>query len=91
MITAITDFVLYDFEDPARLALSYEFYAFAIRRPEIGDLVEAWFARSQQALARFFDPDTARLIDTFVEGLFTYRGLARKSSDGPRSVARWSC
>jgi hypothetical protein len=46
-------------------------------------LVEAWFARSQQALARFFDPVTARLIDTYVERLFTSRGLARESSDGP--------
>ena len=82
-ISAITDFILYDFEDPRELALSCEFYAFAIRRPEIAGLVEAWFARSQQALAPFFDPVTARLIDTYVEGLFTYRGLARESSDGP--------
>jgi DNA-binding transcriptional regulator YbjK len=82
-ISAITDFMLYDVDDPRELALSYEFYAFAIRRPEIAELVEAWFARSQLALAPFFDPVTARLIDTYVEGLFTYRGLARASSDGP--------
>ena len=82
VITEITDFVLYDFDDPRELALSYEFYAYAIRRPKIGDMVEAWFARSQQALARFYDPDTARLVDTFIEGLFTYRGLARKFADG---------
>ena len=50
---------------------------------EIAGLVEAWFARSQRALAPFFDPVTARLIDTYVEGLFTYRGLANVSSDGP--------
>lgn len=80
-ITAITDFLLHDFEDPRELALSYEFYAYAIRRPAIGELVEAWFLRSQQALARYFDADTARLIDTFVEGLFTYRGLAREFGD----------
>ena len=82
-IDQITDFLLYDFDDPQDLALSYELYAYAIRRPPIGDLVEAWFARSQQALARYFDPTTARLVDTFVEGLFTYRGLAREFSDGP--------
>jgi DNA-binding transcriptional regulator YbjK len=80
-IAAITDFLVHDFEDPRELALSYEFYAYAIRRPAIGDMVEAWFLRSQQALARFFDPVTARLIDTFVEGLFTYRGLAREFGD----------
>jgi DNA-binding transcriptional regulator YbjK len=81
-ITEITDFLLYDFDDPQDLALSYEFYAYAIRRPVIGDMVEAWFARSQQALVRFFDPVTARLVDTFIEGLFTYRGLAREFADG---------
>jgi DNA-binding transcriptional regulator YbjK len=80
-ITAITDFLLFDFDDPRDLALSYEFYAYAIRRPVIGDMVEAWFRRSQQALGRFFDPVTARLVDTFIEGLFTYRGLAREFSD----------
>jgi DNA-binding transcriptional regulator YbjK len=80
-IEEITDFLLHDFVEPRDLALSYELYAYAIRRPEIADLVEAWFARSQQALRRFFDPVTARLVDTFIEGLFTYRGLAREFSD----------
>ena len=81
-ITAITAFLLSD-DDPRELALSYELYALAIRRPEVAGLVEAWFARSQQALAPFFDPVTARMIDTHVEGLFTYRGLAREAGDGP--------
>jgi DNA-binding transcriptional regulator YbjK len=80
-IDQITDFLLFDFDDPQDLALSYELYAYAIRRPVIGNLVEAWFARSQQALARFYDPVTARLVDTFIEGLFTYRGLAREFGD----------
>lgn len=79
---AITEFLLHDFTDAQDLALSYEFYAYAIRRPAIADMVEAWFARSQQALTRFFDPVTARLVDTFIEGLFTYRGLAREFGDG---------
>jgi len=77
----ITEFLLHDFDDPKDLALSYEFYAYAIRRPAIATMVEAWFARSQQALTPFFDPVTARLVDTFIEGLFTYRGLARGFSD----------
>ncbi|WP_344811443.1 TetR/AcrR family transcriptional regulator [Microlunatus aurantiacus] len=81
-ITAITDFLLGD-DDPRELALSYEFYALAIRQPAVAALVEAWFARSQQALAPFFDAVTARMIDTHVEGLFTYRGLAHDAADGP--------
>lgn len=79
--SAITDFVVHDFSDPREMALSYEFYAYAIRHPETRSMVEAWFTRSQRALGRYFDPVTARLVDTFVEGLFTYRGLAREVSD----------
>jgi len=74
-------------DDPRELALSYEFYAYAIRRPAIGRMVEAWFARSQLALVRFFDPATARLVDTFIEGLFTYRGLADEVS-GAEEIRR---
>lgn len=71
--------------------MSYEFYAYAIRRPAIGDMVEAWFARSQQALTSFFEPATARLLDTFIEGLFTYRGWPAGSATPRRSVAGWPC
>ena len=80
-ITEVTGFMLDDFQEPRDLALSYELYAYAIRRPAVKCFVEAWFARSQQALARFFDPMTARLVDTFLEGVFTYRGLAGESSN----------
>ena len=80
-ISEIVGFMLDDFQEPRDLALSYELYAYAIRRPAIKCFVEAWFERSQQALSRFFDPVTARLVDTFIEGVFTYRGLARESSD----------
>ncbi len=75
-IDGITDYILYDLEDPREAALSYEFYAYAIRHPEVRSMVEAWFARSQVALSRYFDPETARLVDTMIEGLCTYRGLA---------------
>src|SRR6478609_8303639 len=75
-IDAITDYILFDLEDPREGALSYEFYAYAIRHPEVRSMVEAWFARSQIALSRYFDAETARLVDTMTEGLCTYRGLA---------------
>jgi DNA-binding transcriptional regulator YbjK len=75
-IDAITDYILFDLEDPREGALSYEFYAYAIRHPEVRSMVEAWFARSQIALSRYFDAETARLVDTMIEGLCTYRGLA---------------
>jgi DNA-binding transcriptional regulator YbjK len=80
-VDAIADFVVHDFGDPREAALSYEFYAYAIRHPEVRSMVEAWFTRSQTALQRFFDPVTARLVDTMIEGLGTYRGLTSGASD----------
>jgi DNA-binding transcriptional regulator YbjK len=80
-IDAITDFVVHDYSDPREAALSYEFYAYAIRHPEVRSMVEAWFARSQAVLQRFFDPVPARLVDTMIEGLGTYRGLAGADGD----------
>lgn len=80
-VAAITEFLLHDMNDPREHALNYEFYAYAIRRPATRALVEGWFSRSQQALGRFFDPATARLLDTLIEGFLTYRGLAREPSD----------
>lgn len=73
---AIVDYLRYDLSDEREAALSYEFYAYAVRHPEVRSMVAAWFGRSQIALERFFPPATARLIDTMIEGLCTYRGLA---------------
>ncbi len=75
-IDAITTYILDDLGDAREAALSYEFYAYAIRHPEVRTMVEAWFARSQAALERYFAPKAARLIDSMIEGLCTYRGLA---------------
>lgn len=75
-IDAITAYVLQDLSDQREAALSYEFYAYAIRHPEVRTMVDAWFARSQAALERYFTPEAARLIDAMIEGLCTYRGLA---------------
>jgi DNA-binding transcriptional regulator YbjK len=75
-IDAITGYILEDLADAREAALSYEFYAYAIRHREVRTMVEAWFARSQAALERYFTPQAARLIDSMIEGLCTYRGLA---------------
>ena len=75
-IEAITGYIVADLADDREAALSYEFYAYAIRHPEVRTMVEEWFARSQAALERYFTPEAARLIDSMIEGLCTYRGLA---------------
>jgi TetR/AcrR family transcriptional regulator, regulator of biofilm formation and stress response len=78
---AIVDYLRYDLGDHREAALSYEFYAYAIRHPEVRSMVEAWFERSQRALQRFFDPVTAKLLDSMIEGLSTYHGLVDQTRD----------
>lgn len=80
-VAAITDYILYDLSDQRDAALTYEFYAYAIRHAEVRSMVEAWFARSHVALSRFFDPARARVVDTLIEGFCTYRALAPGPSD----------
>ena len=67
--------------DPRDLALSYELYAYAIRRPEIADLVEAWFARSQQRAAAVLRPGDR------APGGHIHRGTVRLSRAWPASSA----
>ena len=78
---------------PREAALSYEFYAYAIRHPEVRSMVEAWFARSQVALSRFFDPETARLVDTDDRGSvhLSRAGQRHRRGDGSASTDRLSC
>ncbi|MGW1024962.1 TetR/AcrR family transcriptional regulator [Streptomyces sp. NPDC002577] len=48
--------------------LTYELYAFAARNPELRTVMSDWLQASRNALARQFDPLTARALDALVEG-----------------------
>ncbi|MER5185280.1 TetR family transcriptional regulator [Streptomyces sp. NPDC002896] len=48
--------------------LTYELYAFAARNPELRTVMSNWLQSSREALARHFDPLTARALDALVEG-----------------------
>ncbi|QNP72120.1 TetR family transcriptional regulator [Streptomyces roseirectus] len=48
--------------------LTFELYAFAARTPELRTVLNSWMRASRDALARHFDPLTARALDALVEG-----------------------
>lgn len=62
--------------DPRTMALSYELYALAARRPEMRRVTDAWMARSRAAIGRFFDPQTTLMLDALIEGLSMHRALS---------------
>lgn len=70
--------------DPRTMALSYDLYALATRRPAIRRVTDAWMARSRAALGRFFDPETTLMLDALIEGLTMHRALSLTAM--PRST-----
>ncbi|MBP2456429.1 DNA-binding transcriptional regulator YbjK [Clavibacter michiganensis] len=79
---AVIDVITRDvFETPRAHVLTHELYTLAARRPEYRVLTEAWMARSRDALERWFDPATARLLDAFVEGITIHRALDGAPAD----------
>lgn len=53
---------------PRTLALSYELYAYGARNPAVLRVQRDWMAMRRAALERHFPPETARIIDAFLEG-----------------------
>lgn len=73
--SAVTD----DFAaHPDELAVTYELYGDAVRRPETRRLTQQWMERAQNALAEHFDRATARLLDVVVEGLMVHISIAHQ-------------
>ncbi|CBG87628.1 TetR/AcrR family transcriptional regulator [Citrobacter rodentium] len=54
---------------PENMALMYQLYAFASRKPALKTVMQNWMQRSQQTLEQWFDPGTARALDAFIEGM----------------------
>lgn len=51
------------------MALMYQLYAFASRKPALKIVMQNWMQRSQQTLTQWFEPGTARALDAFIEGM----------------------
>ncbi|WP_436856971.1 TetR/AcrR family transcriptional regulator [Citrobacter tructae] len=54
---------------PENMALMYQLYAFASRKPALKTVMQNWMQRSQQTLEQWFSPGTARALDAFIEGM----------------------
>ncbi|GAA3358029.1 TetR/AcrR family transcriptional regulator [Saccharopolyspora gregorii] len=79
---AVADLVHEDlFATRADLVLTHELYALAAREPAYRELIDEWVRRSQEALGRHFDADTARELDALIEGLTIHRALGTRSGD----------
>ena len=63
---------------PNELAVTYELYGDAVRRPETRRVTQRWMERAEDALAEHFDRATARLIDVVVEGLMVHMSIAQQ-------------
>ena len=70
------------FEDltasPAALALTYELYGSAARRPEVRALTEWWMARAHAALRLHVDAETAEVLDVLLEGYMVHISISRR-------------
>ena len=57
------------------LTINLELYTIAARDPAFRDLTDRWMAASRARIERFFAPETAALVDAFVEGATLHRAL----------------
>ena len=73
---------------PNELAVTYELYGGAVRRPATRRLTQRWMERAEDALAEHFDRTTARLVDVVVEGLMVRTSIAQQpmSKDEVRAL-----
>lgn len=69
------------------LVITHELYTLAARQPSYRTLTATWMARSRAALERWFDPETARLLDALIEGLTIHRSLDAEPRD-PGEIVR---
>lgn len=63
---------------PNELAVTFELYGDAVRKPETRRLTQRWMERAEDALAEHFDRATARLVDVVVEGLMVHMSIAQQ-------------
>ncbi|MGU6736472.1 TetR/AcrR family transcriptional regulator [Salmonella enterica subsp. enterica serovar Dublin] len=54
---------------PDNMTLMYQLYAYASDKPALKIVMQNWMQRSQNTLAQWFDAQTARALDAFIEGM----------------------
>lgn len=61
--------------DHSGVVLATELYAVSLRRPRYHLIVDQWAKRCRLVLQRYFDEDTAVIIDALYEGMLLHRGM----------------
>lgn len=64
---------------PRNMALTFELYAYANRKPAIRALMSRWMAGSRRALGRHFDEATSRALDMAIEGITIHNAVEADS------------
>ncbi|ASO21666.1 DNA-binding transcriptional regulator YbjK [Actinoalloteichus hoggarensis] len=54
---------------PREMRLTLELYAYALRRPQLVEVMRDWMAASRASLSMHFTARTARALDALIEGL----------------------
>lgn len=67
------------------MTLQFELYAYMARNHGMKSITAAWMARSRAALETHFDAQTARALDSIIEGT-TIHNFARKDLIPPEEV-----
>jgi TetR/AcrR family transcriptional regulator, regulator of biofilm formation and stress response len=76
VIDAVVATIVGDLTDDAgELALTFELYAAAARRPVLTAVTEEWMARAVTALGRHLDAPRATFVDAVIEGLMVHRAI----------------
>jgi DNA-binding transcriptional regulator YbjK len=74
------------FSGPREQVITHELYTLAARDPSFRSITTAWMRRSRAALEKFFDPETARMLDALIEGLSIHRALDQQPRDASEVV-----
>lgn len=84
---AVVELIHHDLLGSQRdLVLTHELYTLAAREPAFRQITRDWMARSRRALGRHFDPDTCRMLDALIEGLFIHAALDTEPHDRATTV-----
>lgn len=94
-IEAVVELIYEDFETDRNVyLLSYELYALAVHRADFRTLVHEMIEAGYNALRLHFDEESARAINTYIEGASTHHALdtmPQTSDQARRALRRLAC
>lgn len=75
---------------PYNIKIMYQLYAAAHSYPQLKGVMQRWMGQSQQTLGLFFEADTAKALDAYIEGMSLHyiTDVTPLSRDVQRQVIR---